>query len=72
MASRGLWRATWRWCSATSTSRTRRLALQGRNEALSPSAGGGTQEVQLIPERDVYRLVMRSKMPQAGRFEGGS
>ncbi|MEL0623792.1 phage antirepressor [Marinomonas arenicola] len=29
----------------------------------------GTQEMQIIPERDVYRLVMRSKMPEAEAFE---
>ncbi len=30
---------------------------------------GGEQEVALIPERDLYRLIMRSKLPTAGRFE---
>jgi anti-repressor protein len=30
---------------------------------------GGEQEMTLIPERDVYRLVMRSKLPAAERFE---
>ncbi|RDL44706.1 hypothetical protein DN730_10005 [Marinomonas piezotolerans] len=29
----------------------------------------GTQDMQIIPERDVYRLVMRSKMPEAEAFE---
>lgn len=29
----------------------------------------GVQQVRLIPERDVYRLVMRSKLPGAGAFE---
>jgi len=29
----------------------------------------GDQEMQLIPERDVYRLIMRSKMPEAEKFE---
>jgi prophage antirepressor-like protein len=28
-----------------------------------------TQEARIIPERDVYRLVMRSKLPAAERFE---
>lgn len=30
---------------------------------------GGMQELTYIPERDVYRLVMRSKLPGAERFE---
>ncbi|WP_244115209.1 BRO family protein [Burkholderia contaminans] len=30
---------------------------------------GGMQELTYIPERDVYRLVMRSKLPSAERFE---
>jgi len=30
---------------------------------------GGEQEITIIPERDVYRLVMRSKLPSAERFE---
>ena len=29
----------------------------------------GKQNVSLIPERDVYRLIMRSKMPEAEKFE---
>ena len=29
----------------------------------------GVQETTLIPERDVYRLVMRSKLPAAEQFE---
>ncbi|MBR7919031.1 hypothetical protein KDX16_24870 [Burkholderia vietnamiensis] len=29
----------------------------------------GVQTVSVIPERDVYRLVMRSKLPAAERFE---
>ncbi|WP_405118730.1 phage antirepressor KilAC domain-containing protein [Pseudomonas leptonychotis] len=31
--------------------------------------GGQVRHVQAIPERDVYRLVMRSKLPAAERFE---
>lgn len=31
--------------------------------------GGQVRHVQIIPERDVYRLVMRSKMPEAEAFE---
>jgi len=30
---------------------------------------GGIQEMALIPERDVYRLIMRSRLPEAERFE---
>lgn len=30
---------------------------------------GGTPLVTVIPERDVYRLIMRSKLPAAERFE---
>lgn len=33
-----------------------------------PTAGG-IQNMTIIPERDVYRLVMRSKLPSAERFE---
>ena len=31
--------------------------------------GNGTLEVNIIPERDVYRLIMRSKLPSAEKFE---
>ncbi|WP_201746358.1 BRO-N domain-containing protein [Veronia nyctiphanis] len=31
----------------------------------------GIQEMQIIPERDVYRLIMRSKLPEAEKFEDG-
>ncbi|RDH46593.1 hypothetical protein B9G39_00195 [Zooshikella ganghwensis] len=30
---------------------------------------GGVQMASIIPERDVYRLIMRSKLPQAEQFE---
>lgn len=30
---------------------------------------GGNQDMTIIPERDVYRLVMRSKLPSAEKFE---
>jgi prophage antirepressor-like protein len=33
------------------------------------SKQGGTPYVTMIPERDVYRLIMRSKLPEAERFE---
>ena len=41
---------------------------KGVNESFIPSAGGN-QSFNIIPERDVYRLVMRSKMPAAEQFE---
>jgi len=30
---------------------------------------GGTQEVKYIPEGDLYRLIIRSKLPSAEKFE---
>lgn len=30
---------------------------------------GGPQEMTVLPERDLYRLIMRSKLPSAERFE---
>lgn len=41
---------------------------KGANETLLPSKGG-MQTMKIIPERDVYRLVMRSKLPDAEKFE---
>jgi len=41
---------------------------KGVNETVTPS-NGGTQTVKIIPERDVYRLIMRSKLPAAEKFE---
>lgn len=32
-------------------------------------SNSGIQEMQIIPERDVYRLIMRSKLPEAEQFE---
>lgn len=40
---------------------------KGVNDSFTPSAGGD-QKVKIIPEPDVYRLVMRSKLPSAERF----
>lgn len=31
--------------------------------------GGGEQEVKVIPEGDVYRLIVKSQLPEAERFE---
>jgi len=41
---------------------------KGCNETVLPTAGG-PQRVSVIPERDVYRLIMRSRLPAAQRFE---
>lgn len=41
---------------------------KGVSEMLTPTAGG-TQKIKIIPERDVYRLIMRSRLPVAERFE---
>jgi len=36
---------------------------------MSTPTAGGQQTLKIIPERDVYRLIMRSKLPTAERFE---
>ena len=41
---------------------------KGVGEIQTPTKGG-MQRVKIIPERDVYRLVMRSKLPDAEKFE---
>lgn len=41
---------------------------KGMNETFIPSVGG-SQRATIIPERDVYRLIMRSKLPAAEAFE---
>lgn len=45
-----------------------RTHCKGVREILIPSAGGD-QMTKVMPERDVYRLIMRSKMPAAEAFE---
>jgi prophage antirepressor-like protein len=40
----------------------------GVNESFTPTAGGG-QYVKFIPEGDLYRLIVRSNLPAAERFE---
>ncbi len=45
-----------------------RTHCKGVSEIRTPSKGG-MQKVKIIPERDVYRLVMRSKLPTAEKFE---
>lgn len=41
---------------------------KGGNETLLPTAGG-MQTMKVIPESDVYRLVMRSKLEEAEKFQ---
>ena len=41
---------------------------KGVNETVTPSAGGN-QKKNFIPEGDLYRLIIRSKLPAAERFE---
>lgn len=45
-----------------------RMHCKGVVESTIPTAGGN-QKAKIIPERDVYRLIMRSKLPAAERFE---
>lgn len=45
-----------------------RAHCKGAEEFPVPTAGG-VQQMKVIPERDLYRLVMRSKMPAAEAFE---
>jgi len=45
-----------------------RTHCKGVREILIPSSGG-EQMTKVMPERDVYRLIMRSKMPAAEAFE---
>jgi len=45
-----------------------RTHCKGVSKSLAPSSGGA-QTVKIIPERDLYRLVMKSKLPAAERFE---
>ncbi|NPD67278.1 phage repressor protein/antirepressor Ant [Lichenicola cladoniae] len=45
-----------------------RAHCKGAGETQVPSAGG-PQRAKIIPERDVYRLIVRSKLPTAEVFE---
>lgn len=45
-----------------------RSFCKGVTEIVTPSAGGN-QKVNFIPEGDLYRLIIRSKLPAAERFE---
>jgi len=50
------------------TAKAIRTHCKGVSEVDTPTAGG-IQSVKIIPERDVYRLIMRSKLPSAQQFE---
>lgn len=41
---------------------------KGVNETFTPTSGGN-QKTKIIPESDVYRLILRSKLPQAEAFQ---
>ena len=45
-----------------------RTHCKGVRKSLTPSAGG-MQQINLIPEGDLYRLIARSRLPAAERFE---
>lgn len=54
----------------TNTSKTLSDHCKGVTKCYIPHPqGNGTLEVNIIPERDLYRLIMRSKLPSAERFE---
>lgn len=40
-----------------------------RHDVPHPQSKNKTLEVSIIPERDLYRLIMRSKLPNAEKFE---
>mgnify|MGYP000175800114 FL=1 len=42
--------------------------MQGYNETFYPISGK-VQSINFIPEGDVYRLIIRSKLPAAEKFE---
>jgi anti-repressor protein len=52
----------------SNTAKAVRDHCKGVNEMDTPTQGG-VQTVKVIPERDLYRLIMRSKMPEAEKFE---
>lgn len=45
-----------------------RMRCKGVSKFLTPTAGG-LQEANYIPEGDLYRLIVNSKLPSAERFE---
>lgn len=50
------------------TAKAIRTHCKGVSEMDIPS-NGGIQRMKIIPEGDVYRLIVRSKLPQAEKFE---
>ena len=52
----------------TNPERAIREFCKGVTETVTPSAGGN-QKKKYIPEGDLYRLIVRSKVPAAERFE---
>jgi prophage antirepressor-like protein len=54
--------------SYTNPQKAIRDHCKGVNETFTPSAGG-LQKKKYIPEGDLYRLIIRSKLPAAERFE---
>ena len=50
------------------TAKAIRTHCKGVAETSTPTLGG-LQTVKIIPERDVYRLIMRSRLPAAEAFE---
>jgi len=52
----------------TNPERAIREFCKGVTETVTPSAGGN-QKKKYIPEGDLYRLIIRSKLPAAERFE---
>lgn len=45
-----------------------RTHCKGVSEMLTPT-NGGNQKIKVIPEGDLYRLIIRSKLPAAEKFE---
>jgi phage antirepressor YoqD-like protein len=52
----------------TNPERAIREFCRGVTETVTPTAGGA-QTIKVIPEGDIYRLIIRSKLPSAVRFE---
>lgn len=46
-----------------------RMHCKGVREILTPT-DGGDQRIRFIPEGDLFRLIVKSKLPAADRFEG--
>ena len=51
-----------------SNARTAKRHCKGVSETRTPSPGG-PQNMTIIPESDLYRLVIHSRLPQAEEFE---